>query len=247
MIRVVAALFFLCSFFSCGEMDKKTDNVLPVVKNDTFDYFDEEYNIPILPGFSVDTIKSYTKKIGYTEILICPQIIEKEFGQINEILKKEIKRKTDLSYLDTTHNELVDTGKKVFDVTADNILLKMYKNKNLVSYGFLSEFDAPHQMRPFRKYFSINYDTVRKKFIYLSDYFKISSSSDSTFLKSLIYEDVGNPDTKWYALSDQINFSSHKENVYFYFDMFGDTGTPMGLVKRVKKKYLINFINDKYK
>ena len=41
----------------------------------------------------------------------------------------------------------------------------MYKNKNLVSYGFLSEFNEPKQMRPFRKYFSINYDTTKKIFM----------------------------------------------------------------------------------
>jgi hypothetical protein len=247
MVKLVIALIFMCSFFACSETGKKNDSALPMIENDTFDYFGEENNIPLIPEFSVDTIKSYTKETDYTETLICPRVVEKEFDQINEVLKKEIKRKAALCYTDTTNDEPVDTSKEVFGVTKDNILLKMYKNKNLVSYGFLSESDEPYQMRPFRKYFSINYDIVKKKFIYLSDYFKIITSTDSILFKSLIYGDVGYPDTKRYPLSDQINFSSDKENVYFYFDMFGETGIPMGLVKRVKKKYLTNFINDEYK
>ena len=246
-MKIVIALVFLCSFFACSETGKNVEEGLTVTKNDTFDYFGEEYHIPILPEFSVDTIKHFDKQTDYTETIICPQIIGKEFEQINEILKKEIIRKATFAYVDTTDNEPIDTTKEVFGVHDDNMLLQMYKNKNLVSYGFLSMSTEPGRMRPFRKYFSVNYDTTKKKFIYLSDYFKINSSSDSAALKSLIYGDIGNPDTKWYTLSDQINFSSDKENVFFYFDMFGETGTPMGLVKQVKKKYLSHFIKDEYK
>lgn len=247
MVKVVIALIFLCSFFACKETGKKVGENIAVAKNDTVDFFSVEYDIPILPGFSVDTIKYFDKQTDYTETLICPEIIGKQYQQINEVLKEEIKRKVLLSYMDTTDHEPVDTSKEVFGVRNDNILLQMYKNKNVVSYGFLTEFNEPKQMRPFRKYFSINYDTAKKIFVYLSNYFKISSSSDSILLKSLIYGDVGNPETKWYNLNDQIDFSFNEENVYFYFDMFGETGTPMGLIKQVKKKYLVKFINDEYK
>jgi len=234
-------------FFSCKEQGRQVAEELPQAKNDTFDFYDKEYDIPILEGFSVDTIKYYDKKTDYTKTLICPRITGREFSLVNEILKKEIKRKIKPGYLDTPDNTPVDTSKEVFGVVEDNILLQMYKNKNLVSYGFLSEFDEPGSMRPFRKYFTINYDTGRKTFIAFDDYFKISGHDDSSLVQSIVYGHIGDPDAPLYTLTNQINFSSDKDYVYFYFDMFGEFGNPVGLVKRVKKKYLVNFINDAYK
>jgi hypothetical protein len=247
MAKVVIPFVFLCFFFACKNGDQRTDGDLLETKNDTFDFFDKEYDITILSGFTVDTIKYFDKQTDYTETLICPEMIGKEYQQINQVLKKEIKRKVMLSYMDTTDYKSVDTSKEVFGVRHDNVLLQMYKNKNLVSYGFLSEFNEPKQMRPFRKYFSINYDTTKKIFIYLSDYLEITSSSDSMLLKSVIYGDVGNTDVSLYSLNNKINFSFDEKCVYFYFDMFGETAIPYGLVKIVKKKYLKEFINEEYK
>ncbi|GAB2837719.1 hypothetical protein GCM10027043_45920 [Ferruginibacter profundus] len=220
---------------------------MPAAMNDTFAFYGEEDSIPLLPGFGVDTIKYYDKSTDYTETLICPYLKEKEYNQVNEVVKKEIKRKAALCYLDTTYNEATDTSKEVFGFTIDNMLLQMYKNRNLVSYGFLSISNEPNQTRPFRKYFSVNYDTIKKQFIYFSDYFKINSSSDSAFLKSLIYGDVGNTDLSLYSLNNAINFSFNDQYVYFYFDMFGETAIPMGLVKQVKRKYIVQLINEAYK
>ena len=170
MVKSIMALFFLCSLFACNETGKKVDEGLTLAKNDTFDFFNEEYDIPVLPSFSVDTLKYYDKPTDYTETIILPQIIGKEFKQLNEILEKEVKRKVALVYLDSTNNEPVDTSMEVFGVAEENILLKMYKNKNLVSYGFLSTSTEPGRMRSFRKYFSINYDTMGKRFIYFSNF-----------------------------------------------------------------------------
>jgi len=237
------------SLLACNHTIKK-DAVkdLPVAKNDTFDFFDKEYDIPITEGFSIDTLKHFYKRNDYTYTLILPEIIGKEFAVINRILKKEIKSKVALGYVDSTNNAAVDTSKEVFGIVEDNVLLQMYKSKNLVSYGFLNIFSDPSAMRPFRKYFTINYDTAKKRFIYFGDYFKIGNSLDSGFLKSLIYGDMGMPDTKWLTLNNQVNFSSDKEHVYFYFDTFGVMGSPVvGLVKRLKKQYIIQFINDNYK
>jgi hypothetical protein len=247
MVKSIITVIFLCSFFACKEAGKKVAEELPMVKNDTFDFFGDEYDIPIPKEFSVDTIRHFDKETGNTEMLICPKIVGTEFDKIDEILKKEIKRKASLIYTDSTNYNTIDTSKEVFEAKYDNIPLKMYKNKKLVSYGFLSESSDPGAMRPFRKYFSINYDIIKKKFIYLNDYFKITSSSDSILLKSIIYGNVGNPDTRWYSFNNQINFSVDERNVYFYFDMFGETQTPMGLVKEIKKKYLDKFIKDEYK
>ena len=247
MVRIVTAFIFLFSFFACNQTGKKVDEGLPLAKNDTFDFFDVENDIPILPGFLVDTLKYYNKQTDYTETIILPKIIAEEFKQLNEILEREIRRKVAVLYLDSTNNEPVDTSMEVFGVVEENILLKMYKNKNLVSYGFLSTSAEPGRMRPFRKYFSINYDTTGKRFIYFSNYFSINTTADSILAKSIIYGEVGNPDLGWYNLDDAINFSFDHDYVYFYFDMFGEFGNPMGLVKRVKRTYLDNFINNDYK
>ena len=85
------------------------------------------------------------------------------------------------------------------------------------------------------------------KFIFFDDYFTILSPSDSAFFKQLVFGNVGNPDVSWYTLSDRINFSVDKDNVYFYYDMFGEFGQPIGMVNRFKKKYLNKFIKDEYK
>jgi hypothetical protein len=246
MLKNIIALFFLCCFIACDETGKKVDGIA-VAENDTFDFFSDEYDIPILQGFSVDTLKYYNKQTDYSETIICPKIIGKEFEQLNEILEKEIKGKVALVYLDSTNNEPVDTSKEILGVVEENILLTMHKNKNLVSYGFLSMFDEPNSMRPFRKYFTINYDTALKHFILFNNYFKIAGHHDSTLVRSIIYSGVGSPDFAHVSLDNEINFSFDEKNVYFYFDMFGGPGNPMGLVKRVKKKYLARFIKEEYK
>lgn len=247
MLGNFICLIFLCCLFACKEREEKVAEDLPVAKNDTFDFFSDEYDIPIPNGFSVDTIRHSDKKNGNTEMLICPEISGVEFNEINKVLKKEIKRKADLVYTDSPGVNSTDTAKEMFEVQYDNVPLKMYKNNNLVSYGFLSVLSDHRAMRPFRKYFSINYDVIKKKFIYLNDYFKITSLSDSILLKSIIYENVGNSDTRWYSLNNRIDFSFDEKKVYFYFDMFGETGIPMGLVKAIKKNYLDKFIKDDYK
>jgi len=247
MVRVTLALIILCIFGACNDGSKPADVNIPVVKNDTFDFFEEEYDIPIPKGFSVDTIRSANDKTDFEGTLICPMLAEKEFFPLNQVLKKEIIRKAMLEYTDTSDLNPVDTSKEAFGVRYENIPLVMYKDQHTISYGFLSTSTGPDDMRPYRKYFSINYDIVRKQFFYLSDFIKISGSADSILVKSIIYGEVGNPETQWYTLSNNINFSFDKDYVYFYFDMFGETATPMGLVKRVKRKYLHQFINDNYK
>jgi len=245
MVRNIIALIFLLSLFACNEKGKQDIESL-VVKNDTFDLFYDEYDIPIPEGFSVDTIKESDKKTDYSKTLIYPRLSGTEFNRLNKVLGIEIKRKADLAYADTSDRP-VDPANEVFGVTEEIIPLKMYKNENLVSYGFLNMFSDTGAIRPFRKYFTINYDTRRSKFIFFSDYFTILSHSDSVFFKQLIFGVIGNPEEPWYSLSNNINFSIDNENVYFYYDMFGYFGNPMGLVYRFKKKYLNKFIKDEYK
>jgi len=245
MIKKIIALFLLCCLLACIQTEKQESN-LPVAKNDTFDFYDEEYDIPIPEGFSVDTIRESGKKTGYSKTLICPNLTRTVFKELNKTLKKEIERKAALSYMDTT-DQRVDTATEVFDVTEEISPIKMYKNENLVSYGFLSMFSDSRAMRPFRRYFTINYDLRKSKFIFFDDYFTILSSPDSTFFKKLIFGNIRNPDVSWYTLSNKINFSVEKENVFFYYDMFSELGNPMGLVYRFKKKYLNKFIKDEYK
>jgi hypothetical protein len=108
-------------------------------------------------------------------------------------------------------------------------------------------FSDPRAMRPFRKYFTINYDLRKSKFIFFDDYFRIVSPLDSTTFKRLILGNIGYPDGYWYSLNNSINFSIDNKNVYFYYDMFGELGNPMGIVYRFKKKYLDKFIKDEYK
>jgi hypothetical protein len=245
MFKKFIALFFLCSLFACNERGKQVAE-LPAVKNDTFDSYNEEYDIPIPIGFSVDTIEESDKKTDYSKTLICPRLTGTTFNGLNKILRNEIERKAVLSYTDTT-DEPVDPAKEVFGVTQEDTPIKMYKNENLVSYGFLSMFSDTGAMRPFRKYFTVNYDLRKSKFIFFNDYFFILSPSDSAFFKRLVFGNVGNPDVSWYSLSNSINFSVDQENVYFYYDMFGEFGNPMGLVYRFKKKYLNKFIKDEYR
>jgi hypothetical protein len=247
MLRVVIVSFLLCCLIACGSNNNQAEEDLPAAQNDTFDFSVGENDNTVPSAFSVDTFSYFDKKSGYSQTIMYPEIKGNEFTALNELLKKEIKRKAGLNNLVTTDNEPADTSKEIFGVTEDNILLKMHKEKRLVSYGFLNLLNAPEQMRPFRTYFSINYDITEKKFIYLNDYFKIVSSADSAFLKSIIFGDMGIPDLSAYIISNAINFSFDRDYVYLYFDMFGATGNPMGLVKRVKKQYLYKFIQDNYK
>ncbi|MBP6430579.1 MAG: hypothetical protein KA319_02345 [Ferruginibacter sp.] len=247
MSKAIAYTILLGFFLSCNQKKEKISKELPASKNDTFVFFTQEDNIKILSDFLVDTIKYFDKKLDYRKTIICPQIIGKEFTSINKILTNEIKRKAALSYLDTLANVEIEKVNEMSGMIGSNILLKMYKNKKLISYGFLSEYDDPKAMRPFRKYFAINYDTSRKKFIYFEDYFTVKTPTDSLVLKSIIYGHIANPETKWYPIDNNIVFSIDNENIHFYFDMFGVLGNPMGLVKSVKLKYLDKFINDNYK
>ena len=67
------SVFIVC-FFSCREKKKKIDKDLQIAKNNTFDFYDNEYNIPNLSGFSVDTIKHFNKVTQFSQTIICPRI-----------------------------------------------------------------------------------------------------------------------------------------------------------------------------
>jgi len=246
IVKNILFLFLLCIFIACRNSNKQAID-LPAAKNDTFDFFDKEDDIPIPDGFSVDTIRFSDKKTGDEEKFILPNILGSDFETANKFLKSEIKRKASLAYLDSNDHVPVDSSIEVFGGKFDNTPIRMYRHKNLVSYGFLSIYSDTAVMRPFRKYFTINYDTGKKKLFYLTDYFRITTSTDSAIFRALIYGDVGNPNFSWVTLDNHVNFSFDSEYVYFYFDMFGELGNPMGLVKRVKKKYLNQFIQDEYK
>lgn len=246
MIKNLIALFLLYGLVACNQTENKQSGDLPEAKNDTVEGYYEEQNIPINEGFSVDTIRESDKKTGYSRELILPKLTEPVFNELNKVLANEIKRKAALCYADTT-DAPVYSADEVFDVSEVINPLKMYKADKLVSYGFLNMFFEPGMMRPFRKYFTINYDIRKSKFIFFDDYFTIISPSDSAFFKQLVFGNVGNPDVSWYTLSNTINFSVDEENVYFYYDMFGEFEQPIGLVNKFKQKYLNKFIKDEYK
>lgn len=246
MIKNIILLFLLYSLIACNETENKQAGDLPEAKNDSFENYYEEQNIPIPQGFSVDTIRESDKKTGYSRELILPKLNEPAFNELNKILTNEIRRKAALCYADTT-DAPVDPADEVFDVSEEIQPLKMYKSEKLVSYGFLNIFMEPGMMRPFRKYFTVNYDAGKSEFISFDDYFSIQSSEDSAFLKQLIFGVIGNPDVSRGILGNEINFSIDDEKVYFYYDMFSEMGNPMGLAYGFKKKYLLKFIKEEYK
>ena len=174
--------------------------------------------------------------------------MENEFSLINKILKEEIERKARISYeIGSADKTWIDTTNEIIGVIEDNGLLQMHKNKNMISYGLLSQSTEPGRMRPYRIYFAVNYDTMRKRFISFRDYFNFSGHVDSALVKSMIDYEVSCVNFEWIILNKDIDFSFDKDNVYFYFDMFGHVRNPMGLVKKVKKEYLTNFIHEGYK
>ncbi len=246
MIKNLIAILLLYSLIACNQTEKKQIADLPLAKEDSFEYYGDEYNIPIPGGFSVDTIIVSDKKAEYIRELILPKVVKSMFNELNKVLTNEIKRKADLSYGDTT-DALVYPVDKTFDITEEVIPLKMYKSEKLVSYGFLDIFSEQGMMRPLRKYFTVNYDVSKSKFIFFNEYFDIKSSKDSSFLKQLIFGIIRTPGEYWPSLNNNINFSIDEQNVYFYYDMFGELGNPMGLVYGFKRKYLLKFIKDEYK
>jgi hypothetical protein len=124
MFKNFIVLIFLCSLFACNQTEKQATD-LPVAKNDTFDFYSEEYDIPISEGFSVDTIKEFDKKTDYSKILILPKLIGIGFSQINKILALEIIRKATFSYKYKSKTEPVDTANELSEVTEENNLIKM--------------------------------------------------------------------------------------------------------------------------
>ena len=216
----------------------------PVI-NDTFDFYGDDMLKNVPEGFKLDTNETENKKKKFSEIFILPRLIEKEYKLFEKELKKKILKKKDgqMSTTDTVSKATELLMQTDFEITP----LSTYKNKRLISYGFLNLYFEEGRMRPLRSYFAVNYDTVKRKFIYFDDYFKIVSATDSNAVRWMVLGEVGNPDFSWYTLDNEIVFSVDDENVYFYFDMFGVMGNPMGLVKGVKKKYLDKFIKDEYK
>ncbi|MFT3682577.1 MAG: hypothetical protein QM791_20140 [Ferruginibacter sp.] len=247
-MRAATLLIFLSILFACKQRTKQSLQSIQLAENDTFSFNVDENDIIIEPGFVADTITKFDKETQFRFSLIYPAIEGKAFDRFNKILKEEIKRKAGNMYTaDPADNTPVDTTKEIKGFEEDNTLLKMYQYKNLVSYGFLSMSNAPNQTRPFRKYFTVNYDTALKHFIQFADYFKIAGHNDSVLVRSVIYSGTGGADFANAWLGNEINFSFDRESVYFYFDQFGDPGNPYGMVKKVKKKYLNNFINNDYK
>lgn len=245
MIKNLITLFILFSLFACNQAEKKTTPP-SVVKNDTSEWYHEENYFTIPKGFSVDTIIESDRKSEYSRMFIFPKLTEPVFNELNKVLTNEIKRKAVLCYGDTADAPINSTD-EIFDAVEDIKPLKMYKSEKLVSYGFINIFGEPGMMRPFRKYFTVNYDAGKSEFISFDDYFSIQSSEDSAFLKQLIFGVIGNPDISRGILGNEINFSIDDEKVYFYYDMFSEMGNPMGLVYGFKKKYLLKFIKEEYK
>lgn len=244
MNKLIVVLFLLCVFVNCRQHNSHVNNI-SLVKNDTFVLFDKEYDIPIPVGFSTDTVIETNKKTGYTKTIVCPSLNGQEFKALNSILRKEVVNAATLSYTERKETP-EDTGEEVYGATEENMPLTMYKDQSIVSFGFLSMYSDTAAMRPYRKYFTVNYDLRKSKLICFSDYFTIKTRADSLFFKQLVFGKTGNPDVSWFTLDKNISFSIDSEAVYFYFDMFGAFGNPMGLVYKFKKKYLNKFISNDY-
>jgi hypothetical protein len=214
------------------------------IAGDSSVWYDDNMLKKIPPGFIVDTTEKH-----FGDFVAVPVITEEGYKEIENGLQKEI-----LEQIDLNRNVQTDSGNNKKEkseevLNCNNTIgpLSIYKNENLISYGFQEFLDCKGQMRPFRSYFSVNYDTHKKRFIYFDDYFRVSGASDSAALKCLILGDIGDPDLANIALGNWICFSADKENVYFYFDQFGLMDNPMGIIKGIKRKYLDKFIREEYK
>jgi len=239
-----------CVFAGCAA--NRNDESGQTIDGDNYDtcsYAGDDLITGLPPGFIMDTIKKPDSGNNYQETIIAPRLTGASFRELDGVLQKEIIMLTAVG-MSSGDEAMVDTDKLQEDTSETNVdilPLTIYKTHNLVSYGFLNIMVSEGMMRPYRRYFAINYDMQKNRFIRFSDYFDVQGKEDTSFLQWVIYSDMGMKDVSVYKLRDGIIFSSDKENVYFYFDQFGDNGTAYGIVKGVKKKYLRQFIKDDYK
>jgi len=246
-MRYVCFVLVSLIFFQCTQKNKNSnaaETVKPVT-NDTFSFYDDNMLKHIPVGFKLDTINQEDKAGKYTSVFIKPILVQVAYAALEKKLQQEILRRKDGQMTSTdTISKAIETHEQVYLEISP---LSIYKNKRLISYGFLHLYTEEGRMRPFRSYFSVNYDIAKKEFINFDGFFNLVSAADSNAVKHLVLGEIGNPDLSWCTLNNDIVFSVDDEHVYFYFDMFGIMGNPMGLVKEVNKKYLYPFIRDAYK
>lgn len=215
--------------------------------NDSFYYYGDDMVEPVGEGFSIDTIRKPDTNSRFRETIIVPRLTSKEYSIIDAMLQQEIIKRKDsaaeISAGDDTVNMKEVPGKFYNEIKP----LSVFKSNDLISYGFLDISNDEFSMRPFRKYFSVNYNTQQDKFIFFDDYFILKNRDDSSFLKWIIYSDIAGIDISPYVLGNGIVFSSDKENLYFYFSQFGFANNPCGIVKGVKRKLIRQFIREEYK
>jgi hypothetical protein len=240
---MISRIYFLVSLLvlvACRNNSNAVKN-LPVTEVNAGEFYFNEQADSLPHGFSSEK-KVYHEE---SETFVFPVIDTPGFEQINKFLKEEIRKAAYSGSIDSTIS--IDSLEEAPPVTVQNIPLTMYHSGHLISYGYLRIMNGGGMMRPFREYFVINYDTAQKRMIRFDDFFQLKTPSDTSKLRSLIYSEVGDPNFDWLRFPGSVKFAFDKESVYFFFDQFGVMGNPMGLVKRIERKYLSQFIRDAYK
>jgi hypothetical protein len=249
-MKYFLAISFLLIVYSCTENADKEMSLIP-----------NEYLTPLLDSFNtrnldlepslqhdiiLDTVE-INGDLKHPRIhAVFPKLSKVDFPFVPKQIDKLIKDKRTDFYATISENDSEDDSgwqNRNWDIWIQPTSL--YQTERVISFSLETDREYLGMSTAF-EFNVMNYDLENKKIITLKDFFVLNTSADSSFLEKIIGRAMDTDfNIKIYTENGgRVNFSFDDLYVYFYFDKYDIVGWG---TRSVKKKYILDHINPKYR
>lgn len=225
--------------------EKINSNIL--AKSDTFSFPDCYSYSSIQSNIFFDTINLQRNKRYIGIQIISPKFSKTVYSELCKRLKDLINKKKD-DFIETTKDEVVNYNLEMQDYEGWSMWLEpecLYQTNKVISLSVRSG-EGYTRMPSSLEHNTINFDLIKRKKIFLHDYFLLNSPSDTVYFDKLLSRAMKSEfHIKTYiGLGGIINFSFDSSNVYFYFDKYDPFY--WGIIS-INKKYILDHIHSEYR
>ena len=252
------AAWVLSSFLisSCKEKVQKpvaVKNLTPI--EDTFQFINvhtgnhKENPHYVMPGFIIDSAEYRAPGATVSFYFNLPKLSKTEFPQVVKWMN-DLLMENRASYRELQTEVQNELQMDVFDEFLGTKLL--YKDSRILSI-VLDTWVTDGMHRSVWNHFAFNYDIVKKKRIYVGDYFKLESPADTVFLNYFLRKSVSARPSDGFDISSfgrpvgsDLDFAFDSANVYFFFSRYSLYGIGYNITA-IPKKYIKDHIRPEYR